>query len=528
MTSFNKRFYLLLTAGWFFLVFPGVFYGLPQVLDPDELLFVRGALMMLVPSHYGPVWYGAPASTLMDILAPIYAVYAVAVTLSGVGGAEGFHPAHHIPDLVLIGRLVTALAMLIATLLMFGFTRRLLGTAGALSASLALLFSPGLVSFSQVTRMDIFMILFMLIAIHLSTKIIYTPRVLYFALAGIAVGAAMVSKYPGVVVSIAVLAAGVIACVRGNIGPSAAAGALGLSAICSVATSFVLAPYLFINFDKTIHDVLHEARETHLGATSLGFTDNIKFYFFTGGPDVSGRTMWWAGLVGFFLHLCRDRRSPLILYVVFGLAFLVFISALSLQWARWALPLAAVAAVGVGALVSEVESSLSLFDRRRVLAATSCVMVVVLVPSFFSSAKMTVLKARNRDTRVIGMEWIRQNVPQGTRIALETYTPQLSIDEYQILIPSEGEILPLQQVNPMSRRPDPFFGSFGSHTVRFTGQLPEIIILSNWEARFAREKNRYKQENTIYQKIHEIYEPIARFQSGPFMLGPTITVLRPR
>ena len=53
----------------------GVAYGLPQQLDPDEILFVSAAGRMLTNGSLDPEWYGAPASTLIDVLALLYGGY---------------------------------------------------------------------------------------------------------------------------------------------------------------------------------------------------------------------------------------------------------------------------------------------------------------------------------------------------------------------------------------------------------------------------------------------------------------------
>ena len=46
----------------------GIFYGLPQELDPDEQLFVRGAGNILANRTLDPGWYGAPAQLLVYLL----------------------------------------------------------------------------------------------------------------------------------------------------------------------------------------------------------------------------------------------------------------------------------------------------------------------------------------------------------------------------------------------------------------------------------------------------------------------------
>ena len=102
---YNTLFYLFLGL-WICLNLWATQYGLPQLLNPDEHYFVNGAYKILRPPFGDPEWYGAPASTLMSILAVIYGFYiAFLMTFMGIQN-PGEYLLTHPEGYVLIGRVI--------------------------------------------------------------------------------------------------------------------------------------------------------------------------------------------------------------------------------------------------------------------------------------------------------------------------------------------------------------------------------------------------------------------------------------
>jgi len=519
--------WLAMAVLWLGLVIPGLFYGFPQLLDPDEMIFVDGAFRMLAPAYGDPEWYGAPASTLMDVMAVLYGLFFALAKLLGAMPSPLESLAQNPQPYVLIGRVVSALASLAAASVLLLTCNRLLGLFPALAATVAFLLAPGVVQYAQIVRMDAFLILFVVLTLHFAVRIVAEPTSRNFVLAGMAVGAAVVSKYPGVIVAVTVPAAGLLAAREGRVPLRTAFDLCDRAAIASLATAFVLAPYIFLNFSAMLEDVFFEARSQHLSATSLGFLDNLLFYFGF-GPDVSGIPKILgvpaviAGLSGYLLLLSRHPRSPLVLYPLFGAAFIVFIAILPLQWTRWALPVTPVIAVGIGVLAAEIADRLRTPRNVTGMVALLAVLLVVGTPAL----RPALLRAFDRDTRVIAAAWAETNLPPATRVALETYAPQLSAYRYDVLVPVGGALRPMHEVWPGRPLPRPYFGSFGSQVEPGDFVAADFVITSGWEERYRAEQSTYPNEYALYQWLRQNFVEVQVFQADALTLGPTITVFK--
>jgi hypothetical protein len=428
---------------------------------------------------------------------------------------------------VLTGRALSTLASLTAGSVLLVTCNRLLGFLPALTAAVALLFAPGIVQFAQVVRMDAFLILFVALTLHFATRIVTEPTNRHFLLAGAALGAAVVSKYPGVIVAVAVPAAALLAWLEDRISLQTAFDRCLRAAVASVATAFVLAPYLFLNFGAVLQDVLFEARSRHLSATSLGVLDNLLFYLGLGGgvsglPEIIGAPAVIAALSGYLLLLSRNPRSPLVLYPLFGAAFIAFVTVLPLQWTRWALPVAPVIAVGVGVLAAEIAGRLPTPRKATGLVALLAVLVVVGAPA----VRLALLRAVDRDTRVFAAAWAESHLPPTARVAIETYAPQLPAYRFDVLVPIDGTLQPMREVWPERPLPRPYFGSFGSQLEPGDFAAADFVITSNWEERYRAERSTYPKEYALYQWLRQNFVEVQAFQPDALTLGPTITVFR--
>lgn len=512
---------------WLVLVTPGLFYGLPQLLDPDEMIFVGGAFRMLAPPYGDPEWYGAPASTLMDVLAVLYGLFFAIGKLLGAMPPPLESLAQSPQPYVLAGRVLSALATLAAGSVLLLTCNRMLGLFPALTATVAFLLAPGIVQYAQVVRMDAFLILFVVLTLHFAVRIVTEPTNRNFVLAGLALGAAVVSKYPGVIVAVTIPAAALLAWREGRVSLQAAFDRSLRAATASLVAAFVLAPYLFLNFGAVLRDILFEARSQHLSATSLGFLDNLLFYAglkpgVGGIPEIMGAPTVIAGLGGYLLLLSRHPRSPLVLYPLFGAAFIVFIAMLPLQWTRWALPVAPVIALGVGVLAVEIADRL-----RKPRTVTGIVtLLAVLLTVGTPTMRLALLRAFDRDTRVIAAAWAEANLPPATRVAIETYAPQLSALRYDVLVPAGGALRPMREVWPERPLPRPYFGSFGRQIEPGDLVAADFVITSDWEERYRAEQGLYPNEYALYRWLRENFVEIEAFQADALTLGPTITVFK--
>lgn len=522
-----------------------VHYGLPQLLDPDEQIFVGVAGGMLRDMTLDPGWYGAPASTLILALTLFYGIFGVVGLVTGQFSSPADISALYYGDptvFFLIGRVTTVVVGMLCLLAAMAIMRRLASVSGVVVATAVLALSPLMVHYSSVIRMDMYQILFMLLTVHFSLLIAESGRLRSFIFAGVCLGLAVASKYPGVIAAIAIVGAAV--CYLRSVIDSEFHVWKGLvaAAAASVVSAFLVGPFLFLNFGEVIKDVLLEARSRHLSATSSGFISAIWTYLTEFIPTAMGWPATLVGIGGLVILATRGKWS--IVPLLFA-AYLLFMSALSLIWLRWALPLLPLVAIGVAVGVDEISSAFIRLARRLAgrlhalpvsravkMAITMATGVLLVVPPAAETLEKSRARLFNDDTRVLAKRWIDNNLPSNASILLETYAPQLSRDNYDVLVISGGEIRRWADVSK-HRRPRPFGSeNLGIGNVAPLKRLrmiemasPDYIVISNWYDRAADESERYPNIYGFYKELLGRANLIKEFSPSSRTLGPKIRIL---
>jgi Dolichyl-phosphate-mannose-protein mannosyltransferase len=514
-------------------------YGLPQEFDPDEDIFVRAALRMIRLGTLDPDWYGQPASPFIDGLAALYAAHGLPGVLSGAidDVAAVFRDyradASHV---LLVGRMFTSIVGVAVVAAAYALARVLrLSTFWAAVAALVVTISVLMVRYSATIRADMLQILFLLLILLVTARSLSDPRARSFVLAGVFLGLAVTSKYPGLIGVVPIVVAAATLVAERRVRVRDAFLWLVLAAIASVIAAFVAGPYLFLNMQGALDALIVEARTEHLGATSQGFVWAVWSYLSQALPEALGVLGTVLG-VGGTLAMLADRRARLAALTFW--AYLIFIAALSLWWERWVLPLVPLAALGIGFLLDRTEglvrarTSLGL-GGRRLMAARLAVTALLVVPMLIPTIGLVWGRASNDDTRVVAADWVETNIPPGTTLLIETYTPGLRSDRYELLIARDGELKTWQE-HRNQVRPGGFYGSLGDQWCIGTGDLEAsilergvdyILVSDSFISRYRAERARYPCESALYERLLATYPAIAVFDHEDAALGPLVTVL---
>jgi hypothetical protein len=494
-----------------------LFFGLPQQLDPDERLSIMAAGRMLGGDRLlDPQWYGWPGYTLHTLLAFSFAAFA-ALQLA-LGQFETLRDLealfYNAPDaLFVIGRLWGAISGTLCILATYMLAKRVLPRAWALAAATLVALSPTMLELSMLTRPDMLQILFMLLVMIFAIDAAEDPsaRQRNFLLAGICLGLATASKYPGAVAVLAILIA---VSLEHGITIRERAISLGIAAGASVASVFISAPYLVLNLSGVLRDLANEGREFHLSATSPGFIDALWQYLTNALPHGTSAPVTWLGYAGLVALFFGPRRHAIVIPSVF-LGYLLFISVLNLYWERWVLPLIPLVAIGFVYIIFNVSERLSArVSGKQVSALAALIIVLAVVPLLSGTVSIAMAKAQNRDPRVVAYDWLMDNLPRGSSVLLESYTPQLSVDDFRVLVAREGSILSWADAE-RSKRPPGYFGSIGGglstrnhefavEELRVAGV--EYVVVDGWYDRYRNEAALSARPGA--QRIVDIYESI--------------------
>ncbi len=388
---------------------------------------------MMSNGDLDPDWYGAPASTLMTGMAALYAAYGFAgILLGNLGSMADIVPAYQADGtyFLLSGRIYTAIAATAVVVATYAVTRELrVSHFWSGLAALVIALSPLMIGYSWLVRMDMFQVLFMLLALLMVLRALRKPTLTAFVLAGVFVGLGVASKYPAVVVAIPILAAAIVLAGQGRLSIRASIGYLVSAGVASLIAAAVVAPYLFIDFEEVLAHVERENRSTHLGHTGQGFFTDLWDYLNVALPQALKGPGTLLGIIG--LGSMLASRRGWLLPLAFAI-YLLFISYLSLWWVRWALPLVPLAAIGAVFLAHRLELRL----RPRLPAfvtygARIAVAALLLVPVAIPTAEMVWSRATTDDVRVEAAKWMDANIPAGSTLVIESYVPQVLAEEYE-------------------------------------------------------------------------------------------------
>ena len=152
-------------------------------------------------------------------------------------------------------------------------------------------------------------------------------------------------------------------------------------------------------------------------------------------------------------------------------------------------------------------------------------MIAIAMP-LASNIKARATELRN-DTRSAAGAWLLKNIPAGSRLLMEAYTPQLPRGSYEFFgVTGSGFIA---RAGVSSWNPFQPIGQIGNlkELGDLRGQHIDFLVLSNWFERYSAEEALYPEAVRNYRAIIAGTTEIYRIDPAPGRMGgPTIRVLR--
>ncbi len=517
----------------------GIGYGLPLQFDPDEQIWINHAHRMAFNPRPNPGWYGAPASTLFYPLAVLFLIYgAIVSVISWVDTSFVPNLRDDAEAFYYIARAFTALTGTLLLLPLYAMSRRLGVRLGwSLLSLVVVAMTSVMLELSSITRMDMLQTLFILLTLLFVIIGLQEPSRRHFIVAGIWVGLATTSKYPGIVAATSIFAALCSLTLEGRLPWRTALRWLIGAGLATAVTAFLSAPFLFLQISKTLHNVLFEARDSQIGAMKDGTIDALFHYVSVAVPYYYTEIMTVVSSVALVYMMTRRHAWIVSLFVV---VYIVFLSLLSLRSDRWIVPLLPLLALAFGFGGSKLWDALcergaqwSIVVRAILVMA----MVAAVVPLLLSGAGQVEGTARNLDTRVSAHAWVKQNLPKGSRVLIETFAPQLSVDEFHTMIELRGDIVSWQDVSDRQRPPGAFgelarIGGRESPPERLLEAVEEAqvdyIIMSRFIDQYRHEAHHWPRELAALELLLSHYPEIARFKPHGRLRDPVIRILKVR
>ncbi len=442
----------------------------------------------------------------------------------------------------LVGRGITA-AFGVATIwVTYLLSRSILGRSWAMAACLLVAINTFHISRSQEIEVDIPLTFFAVLALWLAIRLVETPARKNYILAGLALGLATSTKYPGIILVFPLAAAHLIA--RGKTTrerPSKASSRkrestwinFTLAMMLALFVFFASSPYILIDISTFLKHLSLEREHVRLGHFGLESLSAWQFYLNSITDRIMGWPMAVLALIGVIcLAGVRRRAWALVIAAFIVPYFLVMISS-SMVADRYLLPVLPSAVIFAVGMLGEIARSryFTPIPRKLQIGVATAVVLLMAVPVFAGyPAHFARLKP---DTRSLAKEWIEANIPGGSFILAEAYGPELFSPEILAELNPDLRKAVLERVADTPHyavQPLFMFQVKPERSAVFYDislyEVADIVITSSAvRSRYLAEPTRFQRQVAFYDSLETRFERLRSFHphGGP---SPILTIYR--
>ncbi len=479
----------------------GIGFGLPYLYQPDEPNKVTSAQNIFKTGDLNPHYFKKP--TLL-----IYANTLLYIPYYLVGKADGRFQARAdipapdrplmgtgyigAPDAMIMGRTLTAIIGVWAVFLTWAVGRRFYRAPWVpLVAALAVAVSPMQVEQSHYIEVNVYLVAAILGVLWASLRLYERGEHRDYLLAGFLTGIAVTCKYPGVVAIVFPLTAHWL---RSGRRLPVTRSFKGLLLLIPVGF-FLGTPYALLDPVNFFLGAGSEA--VHYSSGHDGLEGNAFFWYLQYAWSQEGPLMA-IGAVAAFLAV-RRRDGPLTILASFPLIYFVFISLFQVRNGRTFLPVTPFIFLLAAGLLMELAGRLGELTAGWKRVAGGAALGLALAAGLgvpFSRALAFNQVLTGPDAREASRTWIEANIPAGSRIALESYSPYLPRDRYRL------EYLQLAADHPAA-----WYVSSG---------IQYLVLSEGMYGRYLRDPERYPERAAEYAALFARFPEVRRFSDGPW------------
>jgi 4-amino-4-deoxy-L-arabinose transferase-like glycosyltransferase len=405
--------------------FWGLGTGIPYAVGVDEPELMNRVVHMMRTGDFNPRFFDYPGFYIHLQLAVACARFVAGATAGQWSSLDHVTAA----DFYLWGRGMTALLGTATVFLLYQIGMRWGTRYAALGAGL-LAVMPMHVRESHFVLTDVPVTFFVTLAFLLSLRAHEHARATAFALAGAAVGLAAATKYPG---ALALLLPLMAVWMTPGTRPSRLVACLAVFGGAGAAF-LIAAPYTILDLPGFLNGYARLAGY-YAGAASA---DPAWSVYLTHLKNGFAWPAFLLGIAGLILGAVRSVRGPgrvrWALAVTFPLVFFWFVSRQSLLYGRYLMPLIPFICILAAAAVVTGVSLLRRFDIPRAprTALIAALTVAALLPAAIQAVGWDMMISRT-STVDQAYHWIVENVPKGSKVAIETRELLLAPEAYKAL-----------------------------------------------------------------------------------------------
>jgi len=489
-----------------------IWFGYPLITHPDEPLLINAAKNILNTGDLNPLYFEYPSFV-------IYLQTASIALITGFNYIFFNVSATDIPsvDFYIAGRAIASIAATLSIFITYNVGRMLFNSEVGLFASGLVAVSPIHIQNSALVTTDIWVSIFSTFILLYCAKLYHKPETKYYLLAGGFAGFAASSKYTAVVFASAILLAHLAS--RGFSLRNLFDRNLFVAAASTVFTFLLTTPYAILDAKTFLSYVEFQKMHYstgHLGAEAVGDSSYDLYAKALVSPDGLGYIATILAMMSIFFAFRKSYRS-IIFVLILPISLFLLIGNYKVFFARnivGAIPALSITAAFT--IYATSQSSMYLSQNKRVTSFLYCFLFFVITTPLAIKALDDVKQKQLSDTRWISLNWIKDNIPVGSKIAIEGYAPPVTQLAPRFVVVELGIAGLVKWTEGIAERP----------TKRKVDESIQYVILSSFSYdRFfdhtGSYKEMYKEEAQIYTKYFNshrlVYElkPQAGVSTGP-------------
>ena len=436
--SFIKTHYILIIiiAIGFTLRFIGIGYGLPQPYHPDEKQVMSKA-SRIIAGDLNPHFFIWP-TLYMYLIAIFYKFSYWLIWL--LQYFFGFiHPLKRLYLLIhsniitsyhyyLISRGISIIFGTITIPVTYLIGKELSSKKAGLIAALFIALAYYPVLYSHLGIISTTMVCLTLLSFYFAIKMYQTGRFKYYFEASIIGGLAIAAKYNAAIIIIPIFLAHLFLFLKNSYKFNRKFYLRAIIIILFVLIGFFIGcPYSLINYEKFTKDIswvvesqkgLQNTSIYFKGIQSSSWAMDFKFLWEGMGPF-----LLILSLAGIILSLFK-RKYPYLLLLSFPLCYFLMASQSKTPVPRYTLIIYPFLLLLASMFIIFLNKYFRSFPKAFLIG----IIIVALSIPFYHVIKLDYYLCQ-KDTRQLALEWIRKNMPQGSKVAYEFFGPDPSILE---------------------------------------------------------------------------------------------------
>jgi 4-amino-4-deoxy-L-arabinose transferase-like glycosyltransferase len=409
----------------------GIDFGLPYAYHVDEPRYLHSAVGIIQSGNLNPGWFYQPSLYIYLITVIISSYYLFGRSIGQFQSTdELFRPPYsfdgqiELPVEFLLARLLTVFFGVSTILLIYYVARRWMGKAGAIVSALLLAVSIFHVQSSHFIATDVPVAFFIILTLFAAGRIVDGGKPWHYVMAGLAIGLAVGTKYSAYVIVVPVLMAHLIAWRKGT--TNLISTDLLWLGLVALITYTLTTPYSLLDSSQFIEDILYEWRH-HKVVGHIGAEGDTAWWLVTRLWNSSDRWVTVAAFIGFALGIWK-REWKILLVLGFALTYFLSMASNLVRFERFLVPLIPALALAAGYAFAVTFKQ---WPTRNVRIALIILLVLMLIEPVTAIIQTDRTLAQN-DVRTVARAWIRDNIPPGSKIARETYAPNLDGMGYEV------------------------------------------------------------------------------------------------